>query len=312
MEETVTLTTVKGVLTIKDELKDYVDRGPELAHYSLLDFFLNTYDGDFALPSTSNRGQTLNKRVRYLENTGHGKKCRILRLAGHETMPNFVGNWFPRNDVEEVPEIYHASMLVLLTPWREIGELKSTNESFANAFARFVFAADDRVKDIMANIQYQHECSDGARRKRDQERRQKGTIDIDGYNTQGVVEPSTQTIRNENLVDNRVEDIILDPREHVSRGDLHDDDNGIIWLKYPPAMIVFKPLHYEFPPFPGMDPGLIPIFPSEVTFNIHYQNNPKTKITRRQYPLSAAYAFTDHKAQGQTIENVIVDIGTTK
>jgi len=109
-----------------------------------------------------------------------------------------------------------------------------------------------------------------------------------------------------------IEDIILDPREHVSRGDLHDDDNGIIWLKYPPAMIVFKPLHYEFPPFPGMDPGLIPIFPSEVTFNIHYQNNPKTKITRRQYPLSAAYAFTDHKAQGQTIENVIVDIGTTK
>jgi ATP-dependent exoDNAse (exonuclease V) alpha subunit len=61
-----------------------------------------------------------------------------------------------------------------------------------------------------------------------------------------------------------------------------------------------------------MDPGLIPIFPSEVTFNIHYQNNPKTKITWRQYPLSAAYTFTDHKAQGQTIENVIVDIGTTK
>jgi len=109
-----------------------------------------------------------------------------------------------------------------------------------------------------------------------------------------------------------IEDIILDPREHFSQGNLHDDDNRIMWLKYPPVMIVFKPLHYEFPPFPGMDSGLIPIFLAEVIFNIHYQNNPKTKITRRQYPLSAAYAFTDHKAQGQTIENVIVDIGTTK
>jgi ATP-dependent exoDNAse (exonuclease V) alpha subunit len=77
-------------------------------------------------------------------------------------------------------------------------------------------------------------------------------------------------------------------------------------------MMVFKPLHYKFPPFSEMDPGLIPIFSSEVTFNIYYQNNPKTKITQRQYPLSAAYTFTDHKAQGQTIKNMIVDIGTTK
>jgi hypothetical protein len=93
-----------------------------------------------------------------------------------------------------------------------------------------------------------------------------------------------------------IKNIILDPREHVSLGDLHDDENRIIWLKYPLAMIVFKPLHYKFPPFSGMDPGLIPIFSSEVTFNIYYQNNPKTKITQRQYPLSAVYTFTDHKA----------------
>jgi hypothetical protein len=135
-----------------------------------LDFFLNTYDGDLVLPSMSNRGQKPNKRVWYLENTGHGKKCKILRSAGHKTMPNFVGNWFPQNDVAELQKIYHVSMLVLLTPWRKIGELKSINKSFTNVFTKFVFTADDWVKDIMANIQYQHKCSDGTRRKRDKER----------------------------------------------------------------------------------------------------------------------------------------------
>ena len=78
------------------------------------------------------------------------------------------------------------------------------------------------------------------------------------------------------------------------------------------VLIVFKPFHFEFEPFPGLEPGLIPIFPTEISFNISYRQNPKTKITRRQYPICAAYAFTDHKAQGQTLENVMVDIGTTK
>jgi hypothetical protein len=77
-------------------------------------------------------------------------------------------------------------------------------------------------------------------------------------------------------------------------------------------MILLKPFHYEFDPFPGLAPGLIPIFLSEVKFNIHYGNNPKTKMHHKQYPLCAAYAFTDHKAQGQTIEYVIVNIGPTE
>ncbi|KAF8124060.1 hypothetical protein EV363DRAFT_1122931, partial [Boletus edulis] len=34
-------------------------------------------------------------------------------------------------------------------------------------------------------------------------------------------------------------------------------------------------------------------------------------VRRRQLPLTAAYAFTDFKAQGQTLDNVLVDIGKT-
>lgn len=107
-----------------------------------------------------------------------------------------------------------------------------------------------------------------------------------------------------------IDDIVLDPREE--RDDLSVDNDGCVRLRYPPAMILFHPYHYEFEAFPGFEPGLIPIFPSEDHFHISYRGNSKTKIFRRQYPLCAAYAFTDHKSQGQTIKYVIVDIGRTK
>lgn len=106
-----------------------------------------------------------------------------------------------------------------------------------------------------------------------------------------------------------IEDIILDPRERLTGDDI---DRGVVWTKYLPAMILFRPFHYEFDPFPGFNAGLIPIFPSEVRFSVHDSQNPKTQINRRQFALVAGYAFTDHKSQGQTIEHVIVDIGPTK
>src|ERR1700691_2526703 len=36
------------------------------------------------------------------------------------------------------------------------------------------------------------------------------------------------------------------------------------------------------------------------------------QCTMRQYPICAGYVFTDHKAQGQMLEHVLIDIGTTK
>ena len=82
--------------------------------------------------------------------------------------------------------------------------------------------------------------------------------------------------------------------------------------KYPPSMILFRPFHYEFDPFPGFAAGLIPIFPSKVKFTICDGKNTKLQINRQQFPLMGGYAFTDHKAQGQAIENIIVNIGPTK
>jgi hypothetical protein len=107
-----------------------------------------------------------------------------------------------------------------------------------------------------------------------------------------------------------IEDIALDAREELSRHKI--DQHGMVWTKYPPAMILFGPIHYKFKPFPGFGPRPIPIFPSEVRFGIHDRNSPKTLITSQKFALVVGYGFTDHKGQGQTITYVIVDVGPTQ
>ena len=54
--------------------------------------------------------------------------------------------------------------------------------------------------------------------------------------------------------------------------------------------------------------NVIPIVPVKKTFTIT-KNGMKLTVTRYQLPLTLAYAFTDYRSQGQTLEPVIVDIG---
>jgi hypothetical protein len=56
-------------------------------------------------------------------------------------------------------------MLALFTPWTDIGDLKLPSQTFKQAFDKFLKTAGDEAKNMMANIQNQHECSDAAFKK---------------------------------------------------------------------------------------------------------------------------------------------------
>jgi ATP-dependent exoDNAse (exonuclease V) alpha subunit len=100
-----------------------------------------------------------------------------------------------------------------------------------------------------------------------------------------------------------VEAIILDPRE----GDVSPDENGSIHLRFPPPMIYFRPDMESKAAFQGIPKEIIPITPSMVRFSVEVDGT-KSKLERRQIAIVPGYAFTDYKAQGQTMECVIVDI----
>ena len=100
-----------------------------------------------------------------------------------------------------------------------------------------------------------------------------------------------------------VQGFVLDPRE----GHTLPDEEGHIHLQFPPPVIYFKPDIQTTTIFEGVPEGIIPISPSMVRFSVDIEEG-KVKLERRQLGIVPAYAFTDYKSQGQTMEYVIVDI----
>ncbi|KAJ7575006.1 hypothetical protein C8J56DRAFT_723667, partial [Mycena floridula] len=58
---------------------------------------------------------------------------------------------------------------------------------------------------------------------------------------------------------------------------------------------------------PLLRAGQIPLVPMELRFYVPYMGK-NMAVTRRQYCLTAAYAFTHEKSQGQTIPYILVDL----
>ena len=137
------LEIVEGCLLLKDQMREYMDRGDLLETWSYLDFFLGTYDGKILKDTSSDvsRGRPANVRVPYRGHSDRPGRCRVLRAIGHETMPYFPGRWFAKRDDDEENGLFHASMLALLKPWRSLQNLKRPGQSFRDAFNEFMSTA---------------------------------------------------------------------------------------------------------------------------------------------------------------------------
>lgn len=84
-----------GRLYTQNQVTDYVLRGDALENYSVLDFFMDTYESTMdeveekrvSAPGVQHvRGRPRHERVRY--QTAHpksGQKVRIIRREGHNT-----------------------------------------------------------------------------------------------------------------------------------------------------------------------------------------------------------------------------------
>lgn len=99
---------------------------------------------------------------------------------------------------------------------------------------------------------------------------------------------------------------------------LHADEppltitNGIVFLHHLPAFLLVILQRTRTSALPGLQQSVIPVEPVCKTMRIQYKSAEGQHVTRtvkrRQFPMTSAYAFTDYRAQGQTIPYVIVDI----
>ncbi len=103
-------------------------------------------------------------------------------------------------------------------------------------------------------------------------------------------------------------DIVLDPEEPPI------GEGPVIHLQHLPLYVLVKMSRTRASRLPGLDPGVIPVQPMTSTMRIKLNTKTKTgaamqrTVYRRQYPITPAYAFTDYRAQGQTLPYVLVDI----
>ncbi|KAJ3572998.1 hypothetical protein NP233_g2711 [Leucocoprinus birnbaumii] len=156
-----------GNIRINDQLSDYISRGHSLNDYSFLDFMLDTYEGKHARDDgEQRRGRRPNTRVGYLGDE-RKHRCRIVRRAGHETLPEFIGKWLPRNDRPEDRELYCASILVLFKPWRSWSDIPNESNSFDSEFCSFITTSPLRIRRIIDNIQYYYTSMEGASKNTD-------------------------------------------------------------------------------------------------------------------------------------------------
>jgi hypothetical protein len=70
-----------------------------------------------------------------------------------------------------------------------------------------------------------------------------------------------------------------------------------------PTVLLIKFDDYSGPDFPGLLPGVIPVFPATRSYD--YKG---VSCSRTQFPLRLAYAITVHKSQGLTLSKVVLNL----
>ncbi|KAK0184155.1 hypothetical protein F5146DRAFT_1125892 [Armillaria mellea] len=171
-----------GLLTPRDQIGEYQIRRPILEELSLFNFLLNTYDikkRDPLNPSRANDDTTttfnnviedvplvphvIESHVEYLPNCGRDSHVRVIRQGDHETLPDFIGPWFP--DPASDPDLHAAYILTIFKPWQNLSQLKAETESFTNTLRSFL-TINPPLRSYVCNIDYYHRCLKSANQQR--------------------------------------------------------------------------------------------------------------------------------------------------
>ena len=75
----------------------------------------------------------------------------------HSTVPNLLGAYLPRRDADDT-EFYSCTMLTLFVPWRTGLQLRSSTQSWTEAYEQQCFTPKHEA--IIKNMNIRYECYD--------------------------------------------------------------------------------------------------------------------------------------------------------
>ncbi|KAI0056635.1 hypothetical protein BV25DRAFT_1813624 [Artomyces pyxidatus] len=90
---------------------------------------------------------------------------------------------------------------------------------------------------------------------------------------------------------------------YVDEVDYETDDEGVKHAKC--VYVRFDDCGLALP---GLPSDVVPIYPISKTFKYQGRDRRTFNITRLQIPLLPAYAYTDYKSQGRSLDRVVVDV----
>lgn len=93
--------------------------------------------------------------------TGSGRddRSRVSRLI--DAIPHFIGNWFPsRTDIYS-HDLYCATVMMLLVPWRDSSSLRGERH-WEEAFQVFHDSADKKTRGLIENMEFYYESARSA------------------------------------------------------------------------------------------------------------------------------------------------------
>ncbi|KAF9489730.1 hypothetical protein BDN71DRAFT_283261 [Pleurotus eryngii] len=157
-DATCSLRPSSGHMVVKMQSEEYAYRGEALEDMNFWDYFTETYD-EREKPAASSAAE---RQIGYLPGSPR-KGGRRVRLPGHETMLQFVGQWFPSRRDDDKRSLYQASMLALFKPWRSLEDLKGVYVTFDDAFTTFLAQCPLDVQRIMDNMEYYYLSAEAAK-----------------------------------------------------------------------------------------------------------------------------------------------------
>ncbi len=173
---TISISAADNVI-VESPVNDYRFRGVELEDFNVLDFFWDTYERserqsanqgledagpleDVSHTNDTTSEDTRNKSHYLPMHPKYGKSVRVIRSPNHNAIPNFTGRFLPRNDDQDIHDLYCASILTLARPWRELLDLKAGWRSWDEEFEQFIPSCPKRLRDIIGNLQHYYRCGD--------------------------------------------------------------------------------------------------------------------------------------------------------
>ena len=131
------------------QVRCYQNRSHDFGHMNFLDFCLRTYDAIISTPTNGNSPPS-------------GSIRRVLRPLTQSCAPEFKGSNLPGADDLLNRDFYFASMILLLSRWENLRDIKGSSSSFEDAYKSFLSSASQDTLDFMDHTKFWRKSMDAA------------------------------------------------------------------------------------------------------------------------------------------------------